>query len=163
MKFGKTILALSLFFVASTTPQAREPYRTNCDAGCITPSQAILLAAQGADFKPQKGVSGVFELMIQATGASRMREFLNSETDYRDQRNLTIALDPEVVDALKKEHGVNPAIYFKGKTIRVDGIASRIRIDFTSNRQATGKYYYQTHVRVKDPNQITVVALSTAP
>jgi len=41
-------------------------------------------------------------------------------------------------------------------TIATSGTARRERIDFTANGAPTGKYYYQTHVRVSDAAQIVV-------
>jgi hypothetical protein len=54
--------------------------------------------------------------------------------------------------------GASTASYFQGRTVRVFGAAQRVRIDFLDPRgRPTGKYYYQTHVRVNDPRQLQLV------
>ncbi len=82
--------------------------------------------------------------------------FLNSEVDYRDQRNLTVAVAPTAVAALQARLGGDPRVALKGRDIVVTGSAMRIRIVFSANGQPTDKYYYQTHVRVSDADQIVV-------
>jgi hypothetical protein len=118
----------------------------------IAPS-AILAAADAAP----RGVPGIFAMRVQATGVERGRTFLNSELDYRDQRNLTVAISWQAARALGARYGAAPDIFFRGKAIRVRGEARRVRIDFTDDGRPTGKYYYQTHVPVDSPDQIEVV------
>ena len=45
----------------------------------------------------------------------------------------------------------------KGKRILVSGTARTVRIDFLTDNRPTGKYYYQTHVRVDHASQIKVL------
>lgn len=52
--------------------------------------------------------------------------------------------------------GVSPLDYYKGKDILVHGSAYRTKISITMGHRYTGKYYYQTHVRVADPAQVEV-------
>ena len=118
----------------------------------VQPGQAVLLAAEAAP----KGVPGLFVLQVQATGEDGNFTYLNSELDYRDQRNLTVVVTPSAARQIKSELGVHPIDAFKGKRILVNGVATRTKIFFTANGKATDKYYYQTHVRVTDPAQITV-------
>lgn len=118
----------------------------------IDPGQAVLRAA-GA---PRLGVTGVFALTVKATGRTD-RVHLNSETDYRDPRNLSIAVTPEAAATLEAAMGAPPEIALRGKRILVSGTARRTRIDFTVDGKPTGKYYYQTHVRVTEASQIQVL------
>jgi len=122
-------------------------------AGRIAPREAIVAAADAAP----RGVPGVFAMQVTATGRIGGRVFLNSEADYRDQRNLTIAIEPRAAERLAALHGAAPESYFRGKSIEVRGAARRVRIDFIENRRPTGLYYYQTHVPVTDPEQISIV------
>lgn len=97
-------------------------------------------------------------MLVRATGRERGRVYLNSERDYRDQRNLTISIDPATSKALERRLGSRPDDFFKGKLIEVRGAAERVRIGFFEDGKPTGLYYYQTHVRVRDPNQIILAA-----
>jgi hypothetical protein len=103
-----------------------------------------------------KGVDGVFEMEVRGSGRDAFRTFLNSEADYRDQRCLTIALSPAAAAALRERLGGDPGEVLRGRRIVVTGTARRERVDFTANGAPTGKYYYQTHVRVSDAAQIVV-------
>lgn len=136
------------------SPPARlfEP-RKPCQRGCLNPLEAISYANYLA---PRAGVAAEFELTVKAVGTSRGRYFLNSETDYRDRNCLTIVLTPEVARELAGPAGEAALeMRFKGKRIAVEGIARRVRIDFTDDTgKATDKYYYQVHVTVMNARQI---------
>ena len=118
----------------------------------IDPSQAVQLAAAS----PRAGVTGVFAMTVKATGTTD-RVYLNSELDYRDQRNLTIAIEPEAADALALTLGAPPQIALNGKQILVAGTARRVKIGFLADGVFTDKYYYQTHVVVTKPAQIQLL------
>ena len=118
----------------------------------IFPGEAITRAADAAP----RGVRGRFVLKVRAVGRVGGRLYLNSELDYRDQRNLAVAVRPGAARATMKRLGLRRDGDFVGRRIAVDGVAERVRIDFTSNRRRSGKYYYQTHVRVNRPGQISL-------
>jgi hypothetical protein len=118
----------------------------------IQPVQAVQLAAAAAP----DGVPGVFALQVQATGTQDGFTYLNSELDYRDQRCLTVAITPDAAQQLEAKLGGPAIIALKGKLILVKGTAARTRVDFITDGKPTGKYYYQTHVRVTDPGQIQI-------
>lgn len=140
-------LALGLAACAGTGPAAK-------DARWLQPAQAIQLAADAAP----RGVAGTFVLQVRGTGTDDGRVYLNSETDYRDQRNLTIAITPAAAGALAARLGASPSVALEGKRIVVGGVATRVRIDFTIDGHPSGKYYYQTQVQVTDAAQIRVPA-----
>lgn len=119
----------------------------------MAPREAIVAAADAAP----GAVRGVFTLAVAATDRDHGRVFLNSELDYRDQRNLTVVISPAAARALEQRHGRPPEAFFKGRAVLVNGLARRVRIDFIADGRPTGKYYYQTHVQVTDPDQISVV------
>lgn len=121
-------------------------------AAPLNPMQAVMRAAEAAP----RGVDGVFELEVRGSGRDAFFSFLNSEADYRDQRCLTIVLSPAATAALRARLGGDPVEVLRGRHIVVTGTARRERIDFTANGMPTGKYYYQTHVRVSDAAQIVV-------
>lgn len=118
----------------------------------LTPVQAVFAAATAAP----GATGGVFEFTVRATGRDGDCLYLNSEADYRDQRNLSIAVLPAVQQGLEQRFGPL-ATGLVGRTISVRGAARRVRIDFTDAGSPTGKYYYQTHVVVGAPGQIEVL------
>lgn len=124
--------------------------------GKMTPEQAVMAAAAAAP----AGVGGTFTFTVQATGEDMGYVFLNSQTDYRDQRNLSVEIPPAVRRQLRDSFGTDPLTYFKGKTIRVTGTAQRVKIWFNFGGYRTEKYYYQTHVIIKDAVQIIEVPKS---
>ena len=118
----------------------------------ITPQQAILLAANSAP----RGAPGIFAMTVQATGTQDGQVFLNSELDYRDQRNLTIALTPAAARQLRERLGEDPLTSLKNRSILVTGAARRAQIYFFSNGKRSDKYYYQTHVDVSSADQLVL-------
>jgi hypothetical protein len=63
--------------------------------------QAIEKAAEAAP----KGIKGFFEVHVKAIGKPHEVVFLNSELDYRDPRNISIAIHPKVVEPFKEKYG----------------------------------------------------------
>ena len=122
-------------------------------APAISAPEAVIAAAAAAP----RGVPGTFGLVVKRAEMVGPRLFLNSEKDYRDQRNLSIAVEPSALPLLRKAHGPDLRAALLGRDIRVRGVARRVRIGFTSNGRPTGKYYFQTHVTVTSSVQITVV------
>ena len=118
--------------------------------GWIEPVDAI----RAANDDPTYGVRGEFLVTVRSLGSDRDRSFLNSERDYRDQRNLTIEMPTTMLPALERRLGVA----FKdlqSRRLVVTGVARRVRVDFIGDGRPTGKYYYQTHVRVDSPTQLS--------
>ena len=121
--------------------------------GRIAPEQAIQMAASAAPAL----VPGVFDMRVQATGTQNGYVYLNSELDYRDQRNLTISMTPDAVKRFISDTGTSPLEAFKGKHIVVRGAASRVKIVFSVDQRQTDKYYYQTQVAVLGGDQISIL------
>lgn len=115
----------------------------------------IIAAAAAA---APEGVVGEYQLSIQAAGTDGRAVYLNTELDYRDQRNITIAMSPAVAAALAGADAASAQQYFVGKKLLVKGQARRMKIDFMSQGKPTGLYYYQTHIRVKNPEQIKLLS-----
>jgi hypothetical protein len=94
-------------------------------------------------------------MTVRATGrADGNRLYLNSEFDYRDQRNLSISIAPDVARSVLSKSGAGNDEELRGRKIVVEGRAERVRINFTAYGRSTRKYYYQTHVRVDTADQI---------
>lgn len=81
---------------------------------------------------------------------------LNSETDYHDQRNLTITVLPAAEAGLAARLGKPPIEAMVGRDIVVTGRARRVRIVFFDDGKPTDNDYYQTHVVVSDADQIAL-------
>lgn len=125
-------------------------------ANLISPAEAIQSAATAA---PQP-VRGRFAMRVRAVGRRDGNIYLNSEDDYRDQRNLTVTIRPSAINPLAERFGDQADRFLIGKLIVVDGEARRVHIDFTENGRPTGKYYYQTHVDVRNADQLSIAAAS---
>lgn len=123
-------------------------------AATTSPERAIHAAAAAAPL----GVPGDYGFRVAATGRRDGNVYLNSELDYRDQRNLTVTIQLSAIAPLAKRLGGAPDLVLRGKKVLVKGQAYRVRVDFTDNGVATGKYYYQTHVVVSQAEQLKVIA-----
>jgi len=146
-----SVLALTGLFVPAATCAAALPP--------IAPVDAIQLAAGAA---PDHGIDGKFLVTVKATGEDKKRGeiYLNSELDYRDQRNLTVRIEQPAVRGLEAKFGKDLKNYFLGKTLLVTGTARRVTVYFGKPRVSAvsgtirNKYYFQTHVQVVNSEQI---------
>ena len=68
--------------------------------------------------------------------------FLDSEEDHHDPNNLAVAVAETGAERFKEARIDDPALHFKGKTIRVTGV-----VTFKDNRP---------QIEVDDPGQIEV-------
>ncbi|MFZ6647320.1 hypothetical protein ACO0LO_16465 [Undibacterium sp. TJN25] len=92
---------------------------------------------------------------IKAVGHNQGRIYLNSEEDYRSKDNLSIRMLPGVEAELKRTLAVEDLdATLKGRHIRVGGWVRKVKIWFMENGVKTDKFYYQTHVVVRDADQI---------
>lgn len=69
--------------------------------------------------------------------------YLDSETDFRSETNLGVAVSAEAAAKFRAQGVADPAAYFLGKTIRVRGCVMR--------------FEERPYLPVHDPGQITVV------
>ena len=120
----------------------------------LTARDAIDKAAEWAPH----GFAGEFEMQVRGAGRRKGYEYLNSEVDYHDQRNLTVDMDPAVVAAFAQRIGADPVDYFRGRRIVVRGRAQRVRVVvLADDGRPTPIFYYQTHIVVRFPEQVSVV------
>ena len=84
-------------------------------------------------------------MVVQSVGTSRDSglHFLNSERNYRSEKNLTVVLSPEVADRLPGPRGSDLKARFEGKMIHVRGV-----ITLHQNRP---------QIEVTDPVQIQFI------
>ena len=104
-----------------------------------------------------EGVVGTFSMKVRATGSQNTMSYLNSELDYRDQRNLTVAFNSGVAQQLRERLGSDPLNALNGNRYPGSrhGLPSKNRFFFCNGR-ASDNYYYQTQVNVSDADQIVV-------
>lgn len=117
-----------------------------CYTECRTARDAIELAAAAAQVP---GPAGYYRITVRAVGTDRHRFFINSERDYRDQRNISLAFDPDQAKALvRMMRGRSVEEALVGRELVVWGRPERVRIAFRTGNGPTGLYYYQTHIRI---------------
>jgi len=138
-----TLLLSALVSSCALAPQS--------SSGDIQPSDAVIAAADHP-------ITGVFRLQVRGAGRRDRRLYLNSESDYRDQRCLTVAIPEEIAAKLAAKLGGDPAVILKGRVIRVKGEARRVTIRlFEHDGTPMKEYYFQTHVQIEDIDQIEVL------
>lgn len=90
------------------------------------------------------------------------RIFLNSESDYRDRNNLTIAINADTARALMGGAAITEASVrqkFVGKGAFVRGVAQRVRIGiWNDDGKPSDLYYYQVRILVRDAQQLRLFA-----
>lgn len=119
-----------------------------------TPMQVISLAATAA---PQPVLTTI-AMQVHAVGSDGGVTYLNSESDYRDQRNVSIAIPVAALAAVEAKFGGPLDKTAHGKHILVHGAARRVTIWFVnSDGQRSNKFYFQTHIAISDPDQIQVL------
>ena len=106
------------------------------------------------------GYLGRVAFSVRAIGWDGGRLFLNSEEDYRDPRNLSVVVGPQVAhEALELLGGEAGAL--QRKLVVATGQFKRVRVEFLDAKERpTGKYYYQTHLAIGSLNQLRVVPLN---
>ena len=154
MKYLLILLAVALTGCSSTQLTSNNTQSTTSPLVYSDTMEIIRAAAAAA---PEK-IEGEYTLKIKATGSQRRILFLNTENDYRDQRNVSIALSPSVISDLSKQYGLDLERFFVNKTLKVKGEAQRVKIYFM---RAPGvpstKYYYQTHIPITSISQLQII------
>jgi DNA/RNA endonuclease YhcR with UshA esterase domain len=83
------------------------------------------------------------EMEVKSARKGNGIAFLNSEADFKDEKNFTLFINKAGVEKFKEAKVEDPADHFKGKTVR-----------------ATGKvalYRERPQIIVEDPAQIVIV------
>ncbi|GIW85213.1 MAG: hypothetical protein KatS3mg107_0873 [Gemmataceae bacterium] len=103
----------------------------------LTPAEAIR----------QIGQPGVVVEMVVKKAKNRLEQrgliYLDSEEDFRDEKNLGVAISAEAAAKFRAQGIADPAAHFLGQTIRVRGCVMRFE-----NRP---------YLPVHDPQQITLI------
>jgi DNA/RNA endonuclease YhcR with UshA esterase domain len=82
------------------------------------------------------------EMEVKSTGGKEA-SFLNSEADYKDDKNFTVFIPEAALEKFKKAKIDDPKTHYKGKTVRVTGTVTL--------------YREKPQIKVEDPAQIEVV------
>lgn len=82
------------------------------------------------------------EMEVKSTGG-KGSYYLNSEPDFKDEKNFTIFIPRNVSEKFKQAKIENPAEYFKGKTILVTGEVIL--------------YQKKVEIKIDEPEQIKIV------
>jgi hypothetical protein len=104
------------------------------------------ISIEPAEARAHKGKRVAVQFKVQATKNSVHRKtvFLDSEKDFRDEKNLGIAITEKGIEDLRQRRGITaPAEHFLEKTIRVVGVVV-LRED-------------RPYIDVKEAEQITEV------
>jgi hypothetical protein len=110
-----------------------------------------------AEAAPQPVLTTV-ALQVQAVGSQNGVTYLNSERDYRDQRNVSIAIPSQALADVEAKFGgpLDKTAY--GKRILVKGAARRVTIRFFDQEgQRSNLYYFQTQIPVSGATQIQLL------
>ena len=121
--------------------------------------EAVRGVAEGA----ATALPGQFAFVVKGGGRDAYRVFLNSEVDYRDPETLTVTVSGPALATLTEQLQGPPERRLIGRTIVVEGVARRTRIDLMEGGRTMGRSYYQTHVMVEQADRIHIVPGQAAP
>ncbi len=83
------------------------------------------------------------EVKSAGTASNGQLTFLNSEPNFRDEKNFTIFIDKDATEKFKKAKIEDIAAHFKGKKIRVRGTVTL--------------YEKRPQIKIEEPEQIQIV------
>lgn len=142
-------LVLALSFLLSLCGCASMPQDSTIQSE-LTAQDAIELSEEAAP----KIAPGTFSFSIKAVGSQKHYFYLNTELDYRDRRNVSVVLLPDFQEAFLKKYGASAEATLLNTRVTVRSFAKRMKIFFYENGKQTEKYYFQTHIPVKNLEQI---------
>jgi len=106
-------LAGSIVAIGRVAPMDAIAQPTAAKPKVITPREA----------RQNIGARVTVEFKVRHTKAAKApdRVYLDSETDYRDPKNLGVLIEADALPAFEKARIKNPAEHYDGKTIRITG------------------------------------------
>jgi hypothetical protein len=127
MRWMVPLFALTFGFVTLAAEEKEKP---------LTPAEAIK--------RIDKQVTVEMKVKASKNALAKFKEiYLDSEENYKDEKNLAIAISESCVAKYGKLDIKDPAAHFKGKTIRVTG-----KVILRQKRP---------RIEVSDPKQIQIV------
>ena len=106
--------------------------------------------------KEKNGVQGTYRFEVRNASLINGTLFLNSESNYRDPKCLTVRCGETATRMLAIKFGQSPELFLRGKFILVSGRPVRTPIALLENGEPTNLGYHQTHIRVGNPEQISL-------
>jgi len=146
----KYLILLSILFLSACS--------STSEVASKSEATDIIQLIEKAKRRFPEPVRGTFQIPIKATGIKNGVVYLNSNLDYREPTNITLALAPSTIEKFTNYYNSSPDLYFKNKTLEVTGKVDRIKIYMYKNGKRTKKYYFQTHIRVISIEQIRVLS-----
>ena len=146
MKYILLLIVFMLTACNSTSEVSHQVNKTN-----------IIQLIEKAKKRFPDGVTGTFQLPIKASGNVGGTVYLNSDLNYKNQRNISVVLPINTIKAFTKHYGEPPETYFIGKTIAVTGTVKRVKIYLYKNGKRSKKYFFQTHIKINKLNKINVL------
>jgi len=110
-----------------------------------SPDDGKTKVIEPADAKKHIGERCTVEMTVRSSknAAPRKEYYLDSEEDFRDEKNFAVVISYDHADLFKKAAIDDPAEYYMGKKLRITGKV----IDEND----------QTRIRVENPEQIKIV------
>jgi len=106
--------------------------------------------------KEKLGVLGTYKFEVKSANVVKGVLFLNSEPNYRDPKCLTVRCDETATRMLTIKFGGSPALFLKGKCILTTGSPIRVPIALVEKGEPTNLGYYQTHIRISNPEMLSL-------
>jgi F420-dependent methylenetetrahydromethanopterin dehydrogenase len=116
---------------------------------------SVLLVPQSPETKPLTAAEAIKQIgkpkvvveLVVKKSKDRLEKrgliYLDSEDDFKDEKNLGIAISAEAAVKFKEKGIADPAAHFLGKTIHVKGCVM--------------KFEERAYLPVHDPSQISIV------
>lgn len=136
------------------------------EARPLTPAEA----AEKASRVNSRGFKGKFAFEVKGVGTNGEDSFILSEQDYRSPACLTLRVSPSARAQLETRLGGKLEEVLVGRQVIVSGAAVKVRMDVTAQKATgtlgepargqaytTGDFYYQTHIKVTEADQLTVI------
>jgi len=114
----------------------------------LLPVSLMLAQEETKPLTPEEALTKINEkvtvqMEVKSSGGGNTTRYLNSMADYKDRNNFAIIIFRSDLAPFIKAGIDDPAVYYKGKTIRVTGTVST--------------YRGQVQIKVDDPQQIKVI------
>ena len=101
------------------------------------------------------------EMDVCGAGEDGAHGFLNSVRDYRSRDSLNVELLPTVRARLEQRLGGDPIAVLRGQRIAVFGPVRQVQINLYDGGVPTGRYYFQTQMRLASASHLEPLVSDT--
>lgn len=139
---------LFLFFLATVATAALAQEKTHDEYPAHTLDDVVALLAQHPSGVKVTVDFPIAKVDFVTRGARAGHVFLDSMDNYRDPRSVNVNVFPHSARRLK----LSPDATLAGKTIAVQGLAKRVRINchYGCPQDPKASYYFQTQIFVRE-------------